>query len=246
MLQFWLHIPRSSWRLLPRRSARHDHIGLATTESGWLNLISTLGFAPSDLAVPNIRAQWQLELRTVPTVEASYGHRALPPKRPGKRIHLFALYCPPPRVHSNRAGGPWLQNAQVIGPKLITDICWPCLFPIRIAGVPIPGAGGRIPEEAVKSPLCTCRDGAGLPRPGVTTSMREPGRLVEFQRVPGCSSVLNGTRFPFNRTFRGHHGQAAWTAATAPLCTTTSMPFRCSRCWNCSFGPTAIPMATWI
>src|SRR5260364_229193 len=95
MLQFWLHIPRSSWRLLPRRSARHDHIGLATTESGWLNLISTLGFAPSDLAVPNIRAQWQLELRTVPTVEASYGHRALPPKRPSKRIHLFALYCPP-------------------------------------------------------------------------------------------------------------------------------------------------------
>src|SRR5260364_216057 len=36
MLQFWLRIPRSSWRLLPRRSARHDHIGLATTESGWL------------------------------------------------------------------------------------------------------------------------------------------------------------------------------------------------------------------
>src|SRR5260363_222493 len=36
MLQFGLRIPRSSWRLLPRRSARHDHIGLATTESGWL------------------------------------------------------------------------------------------------------------------------------------------------------------------------------------------------------------------
>ncbi len=98
------------------------------------------------------------------------------------------------------------QNAQVIGPKLITDLCWSCLFPIRIAGVPISGAGGRIPEEAVKSPLCTCRDGAGLPRPGVTTSMWEPARLVEFQRVPGCSSVLGGVRFPFNRTFQGHHG----------------------------------------
>ena len=104
------------------------------------------------------------------------------------------------------AADPGCQNAQVIGPKLITDICWSCLFPIRIAGVPISGAGGRIPEEAVKSPLCTCRDGAGLPRPGVTTSMWEPARLVEFQRVPGCSSVLNGMRFPFNRTFQGHHG----------------------------------------
>src|SRR5260363_426945 len=91
---------------------------------------------------------------------------------------------------------PGCQNAKVIGPKLITDICWSCLFPIRIAGVPISGAGGRIPEEAVKSPLCTCRDGAGLPRPGVTTSMWEPAQLVEFQRVPGCSSVLNGTHFP--------------------------------------------------
>src|SRR5260363_237253 len=74
---------------------------------------------------------------------------------------------------------PGCQNAKVIGPKLITDICWSCLFPIRIAG---------------------------LPRPGVTTSMWEPAQLVEFQRVPGCSSVLNGTRFPFNRTFQGHHG----------------------------------------
>src|SRR5260364_488421 len=89
MLQFGLRIPRSSWRLLPRRSARHDHIGLATTESGWLNWISTLGFAPSDLAVPNIRAQWPLELWTVPTIQTSCCHRAVPLKRTQQAYQLI-------------------------------------------------------------------------------------------------------------------------------------------------------------
>jgi conjugal transfer pilus assembly protein TraU len=35
--------------------------------------------------------------------------------------------------------------------------------------------------------------------------MWQPARLIEFQRVPGCSSVLNGTRFPFDRTNQGYH-----------------------------------------
>ncbi|KZL22681.1 TraU family protein [Pseudovibrio sp. Ad37] len=94
-----------------------------------------------------------------------------------------------------------------IGPKMITDVCWNCVLPIRIAGVPM-GGDGYYPEDAAKNPLCICKDGAGLPHPGVTTSMWEPARLVEFQRVPGCSSILNGVRFPFNRTFQGSHGNA--------------------------------------
>ncbi|EHQ4792205.1 TraU family protein, partial [Salmonella enterica] len=101
---------------------------------------------------------------------------------------------------------PGCQNAEVIGGKLITDICWSCLFPIKIAGVSISGGGGVVPSDAVTSPLCACNDNLGVPRPGVTTSMWEPARLIEFQRVPGCSSVLNGTRFPFDRTNQGHHG----------------------------------------
>ncbi|WP_438873858.1 TraU family protein, partial [Vibrio cholerae] len=101
---------------------------------------------------------------------------------------------------------PGCQNAEVIGGKLITDICWSCIFPIKVAGVPISGGGGSFPSEAVSNPLCMCEDNLGVPRPGVTTSMWEPARLVEFQRVPGCSSVLNGVRFPFDRTNQGHHG----------------------------------------
>lgn len=100
---------------------------------------------------------------------------------------------------------PGCQNAEVIGPKLLTDICWSCILPIRVAGALRMG-GGEYPPGAVDSPLCTCTDNLGVPRPGVTTSMWEPARLVEFQRVPGCSSVFNGMRFPFNRLFQGTHG----------------------------------------
>ncbi|MGP9797064.1 TraU family protein [Halomonas sp. 86] len=97
-------------------------------------------------------------------------------------------------------------NAEVIGPKLITDICWDCLFPIRIAGALLGGNNNRVPDGGANRVLCSCQDNLGVPRPGVVTSFWEPARLVEFQRVPGCSSVLNGIRFPMDRTFQGHHG----------------------------------------
>ncbi len=99
-------------------------------------------------------------------------------------------------------------DAKVIGPKMITDICWSCIFPIRVAGIPISGGGGSFPDEAVRSPVCVCDDNLGVPMPGITTSMWEPYRLVEFQRMPGCSSVLNGIKFPFDQTFLGTKGNA--------------------------------------
>ena len=98
------------------------------------------------------------------------------------------------------------QNAEVIGPKLITDVCWSCIFPIRIAGQALGASSNRVPEGGSNSPLCACQDELGLNMPGVTTSMWEPARLVEFQRVPGCSSVLNGIRLPFDRINQGTHG----------------------------------------
>lgn len=97
------------------------------------------------------------------------------------------------------------NSADFIGPKMITDVCWNCVLPIRVAGIPM-GGDGYYPEDAVKNPLCICKDNAGIPHPGITTSMWEPARLIEFQRVPGCSSILNGIRFPFDRTFQGSHG----------------------------------------
>lgn len=100
-------------------------------------------------------------------------------------------------------------DAKIIGPKMITDVCWTCIFPIKVAGIPISAGGGPIPDESAKSPLCVCHDNQGIGRPGVTTSMWEPARLVEFQTTPGCSSVFNGMRFPFDRINQGTHGNSS-------------------------------------
>lgn len=100
---------------------------------------------------------------------------------------------------------PGCQNAEVISGKLITDMCWDCVFPLRVAGGAIAAGSGDMPGAAVTTPLCACYDDLGVPRPGVTTQMWEPARLIEFQRVPGCSSVLNGAVLPFDRINQGHH-----------------------------------------
>lgn len=104
---------------------------------------------------------------------------------------------------STTFGAAGCSNSNLISGKLITDICWDCIFPILTAGVPL--GGGKAPSDAVKSPLCMCYDNNDVPRPGVPTSMWEPARLIEFERVPGCLSTLGGTRMPFDLTRLGSH-----------------------------------------
>lgn len=108
---------------------------------------------------------------------------------------------------------PGCQNAEIISGKLITDICWDCVFPMRIAGSPMGTSSDPVPSKAVSTPFCLCTDDVGVSHPGVTTSMWEPARLIEFQRVPGCSSVLNGTIFPFDRLNQGHHARGGKAGA---------------------------------
>lgn len=101
-------------------------------------------------------------------------------------------------------------NADIISGKLITDICWECVFPIKVAGVAISGSddAARVPDGAATRPFCMCWDNLGAPKPGVTTSFWQPNRLAEYQRVSGCSSVLNGIRFPFDRLNQGTQNRA--------------------------------------
>lgn len=120
-----------------------------------------------------------------------------------KRIFLSLFFLASVGIAKAEVG---CYSADLIGPKMFTDVCWTCIFPIRVAGIPISGPGGDFPSEAVRSPVCACDDKLGVPRPGITMSMWEPSRLVEFQRVSGCSSILNGIRFPFDRLHQGHHG----------------------------------------
>jgi conjugal transfer pilus assembly protein TraU len=91
---------------------------------------------------------------------------------------------------------PSCQDAKVLSGKLITDICWTCMFPIRIAGASFGGDAAKVPSMASNKSICLCYDGLGVPHPGFVVSMWEPARLVEVTKSPGCALTLGGLKLP--------------------------------------------------
>ena len=102
-------------------------------------------------------------------------------------------------------------NAGVFSGALITDICWECVFPLMVSGLPISGGSREdtIPPGHADKPLCMCDNPmTGLPMLGFQTSFWEPFRLIETVRESGCSEVLTGVRFPFDRLHQGKHRES--------------------------------------
>jgi conjugal transfer pilus assembly protein TraU len=70
----------------------------------------------------------------------------------------------------------------------ISDICWKCLFPIKMAGFTLAKGG---PDPAgVNKLLCAC--GKPIPRIGIPVSFWEPARLVDVTRTPYCLVNMGG------------------------------------------------------
>lgn len=107
-------------------------------------------------------------------------------------ILVAALIVLLPQREAQAGGGEIMcEDSGLFGPKLFTDICWACLFPIKVGGIPI--TPGEAPSGASKMNLCLCQKGtSGIFTPGVVISMWEPARLVELVRRPGCSPALGG------------------------------------------------------
>ena len=78
-------------------------------------------------------------------------------------------------------------------PNPVTDVCWLCLFPIKVGHITL-SAPGQIDNHDIPPPLfCGCP--APPPifwRPGVGVSYWEPARVAEVVRTPMCSPTLNG------------------------------------------------------
>lgn len=75
-------------------------------------------------------------------------------------------------------------------PNPITDICWSCLFPLTISGIPVVPQGEDTSNS--RSPLCTCSD--PFPRVGIPISFWEPARMVDVTRTPYCLMGLGGVQ----------------------------------------------------
>ena len=95
---------------------------------------------------------------------------------------------------SARAAVP-CENVQVFGPKLLSDICWDCVFPIKVVGKTLGTKTNKTPPASTNQPLCVCKDD-GISKPGFVSSFNEPFRIFESQRNPACISTLGGLEMP--------------------------------------------------
>ena len=94
---------------------------------------------------------------------------------------------------TTKATDPLCADAELWSGKMISDICWSCLFPIRAAGAAL--GGGNIPSIATDQKFCFCTDPMGIPQLGMTVGLWNPARLIEVVRNPWCSPALGGHTF---------------------------------------------------
>jgi conjugal transfer pilus assembly protein TraU len=96
-------------------------------------------------------------------------------------------------------------NNRILSDKLISDICWSCLFPIKMG--PVELGGGNVPDGASEDVFCACPDNNGVPRFGNVIGMWEPAYLIDVIRAPGCSPSLQGVVLPgVNDSLWGNRG----------------------------------------
>lgn len=81
-------------------------------------------------------------------------------------------------------------SGRVINP--VTDICWTCIFPVRLGKSVRLSKTGMLPDADTNAPsFCMCDL-----KPGLNMSFWEPIRTVEIVRTPGCSPSLGGIKLP--------------------------------------------------
>lgn len=114
------------------------------------------------------------------------------------------------RAQDDPEASPECPVSNLLGGGMISNICWTCVFPVRLMGVDLfgsslldPGgvdaAGYQLssrpepPPQSADDPGCYCQEDGHLPRIGMTIGMWQPAEVYETTLIPGCSSFLGGT-----------------------------------------------------
>ena len=86
-------------------------------------------------------------------------------------------------------------SGRVINP--VTDVCWSCMFPIKVAGATM--ASSPLPDPDTGAPaVCVCTNDANVPKAGFNLAFWEPLRTVEIVRHPYCFPSLGGVKLAEN------------------------------------------------
>lgn len=94
-------------------------------------------------------------------------------------------------------------------PNPVSDICWSCMFPIKVGPVSI---GSSSSDNRDPNPPTICRCPAPPPlfqRIGVGVSFWEPARIAEVVREPMCMVTLGGSKMGSYNAPRGTHAKTS-------------------------------------
>ena len=97
-------------------------------------------------------------------------------------LMLFLSFCFAASASAGNCKG------RIINP--ITDVCWSCVFPIKLGGVTL-SSGKNADPETDANRLCLCASGANI-TVGLNMSFWEPLRTAEVVRTPYCFPSLGG------------------------------------------------------
>jgi conjugal transfer pilus assembly protein TraU len=88
-------------------------------------------------------------------------------------------------------------SSNILGAKMITDVCWEGLFPMYLGGVRFGGKSKYAPNDRANDRACFCEGdiAAGqAPLFGVTLGMWQPTYLMTVVKKPYCFPELNGAQ----------------------------------------------------
>lgn len=83
-------------------------------------------------------------------------------------------------------------------PNFVTDICWSCVFPIKMFGVDLSFLTGTQEDSTSTpaNPVCFCNN---PPVMGFTMSFWEPVFMVDVTNIPGCFPLLGGVQLDLSK-----------------------------------------------
>jgi len=115
------------------------------------------------------------------------------------KVILFATIC---FVYSPFAAHAVCQSSSH---NPLTEVCWQCMFPFKIAGVTVAAASNDTPDvpDSSSSAVCICP----MPPPvfervGVTVSFWEPARFIEVVKDAYCFPSIGSGRAPTKDGFQ--------------------------------------------